>query len=167
MPFSVYICMFRANKKCCHLCIKYIFMYVPKTKLYFMRLKEILDQPKTGQPLRKVVYRGDDKKFKTFDSSFIGKSTMANTEGFWFSSSKDAAGYYGQHVRPFEISMRNPLVMNDEDFLKGYPKGPPSFAKMAKEQGYDGIVLLNIYDGDMLSDVYCVWNPTQISRTKI
>lgn len=139
-------------------------MYVPKNDILFMRLKETLDQPKTGHPIRKVVYRGDDSDFKDFDPNFIGKSTMSNTQGFWFYSSKEAAQFFGEHVRAFEVTMQNPLIINDEDFVKGYPKGPPSFAKMAKEKGHDGIVLLNIVDGDMVSDVYCVWNPSQITK---
>ncbi len=129
-----------------------------------MRLTEILNQPVTGRPVKAQVFRGDDKKFSKFDHSFIGQATMSNTEGFWFSSSEDAAAFYGQHVRAFEITMKNPLVFTDEDFIKGYPKGPPYFAKMAKERGHDGVVILNITDGDRTSDVYCVWNISQIKR---
>lgn len=125
-------------------------------------LTEILNQPVTGKPLTAHLYRGDDKKFSKFNHSFIGKATMANTEGFWFSNSADAAAFYGQHVREFEITMKNPLVFTDEDFRNGWPQGPPKFARIAKDKGYDGVVILNIIDGDRSSDVYCVWNTSQI-----
>ena len=125
-------------------------------------LKEILGQPTTGKALTAKVFRGDDKKFDTFDPKFIGKSTMSNTEGFWFSNSADAAEFYGQHVRPFEITMKNPMVFSDEDFGQSWPNGPSHFARLAKQRGHDGVVILNIVDGDRRSDVYCVWDPKQI-----
>lgn len=127
-------------------------------------LKELLDQPHTGRPLKRVLYRGDDTKFDTFDPKFIGKSTMSNTEGFWFSSTKEAAEFYGEHVGTFEVTMRNPLVFTHEDFVNGYPDGPPKFARKAKQAGHDGVVLLNVVDGDRVSDVYCVWNVGQIKK---
>ena len=126
-----------------------------------IRLKEILNQPQSGKPLKQVVFRGDDKPFTKFDASFIGKATMTNTEGFWFSNSKDAAEFYGEHVRPFEITMRNPLVFTYDDFVKT-THGPPHFARIAKQKGHDGVVIQNIVDGDRESDVYCVWNVSQI-----
>jgi hypothetical protein len=127
-------------------------------------LKELLKQPQTGVPLKHIVFRGDDIEFNDFNPSFIGKSTMSNTEGFWFSSSKDTAQYFGEHVRKFEITMNNPLVFTDEEFSRGYPKGPPEFARIAKRKGHDGVVILNIVDGDRISDVYCVWNISQIKK---
>jgi len=125
-------------------------------------LKEILSQPSTGKELTAKVFRGDDDPFPKFDPAFLGKSTMSKTEGFWFSNSADAAEFFGQHVRPFEITMKNPLVFTDEDFRNGYPHGPPHFARIAKERGHDGVVIQNITDGDRVSDVYCVWNTKQI-----
>lgn len=125
-------------------------------------LKEILEQPVTGKSLTTKVFRGDDTEFDTFDPKFIGKSTMSNTEGFWFSNSADAAEFYGHHVRPFEVTMKNPMVFSKEDFVKAYPHGPSHFAKLAKQRGCDGVVILNIIDGDRRSDVYCVWDPKQI-----
>lgn len=129
-----------------------------------IRLKEILNQPQTGKPIKAKLYRGDDREFDTFDPKFIGKSTMANTEGFWFSSSPEAAQYFGEHVRSFEVTMQNPLVFTDEDFVRGYPKGPPHFARIAKQKGHDGVVIKNVVDGDRVSDVYCVWNVGQIKK---
>lgn len=122
--------------------------------------------PTTGVPFTVNVFRGDDKQFQRFDPSVIGRSTGADTEGYWFSSSEDAAGYYGEHVRPFVVTMNNPLVVSHEEFKNGYPHGPPYFAKLAKEKGHDGVVILDILDGDRYSDVYCVWNPTQIKFKK-
>lgn len=128
-------------------------------------LKELLNRLETGRPFKKVLYRGDDKEFAEFDPAFIGKSTMSNTEGFWFTDSADAAQFYGEHVRPFVVIMRNPLVFTGEDFKKGYPKGPPHFAKLAKSNGHDGVVITDIMDGDRISNIFCVFNANQITST--
>lgn len=131
-----------------------------------IKLKQLLFETKTGKPFRGIVYRGDDKQFSDFDYSFIGKSTGANTFGFWFTSSPDAAEFYGQHVRAFEITMENPLVITGEEFVKGYPHGPPKFAEKAAVSGHDGVILLDIIDGDRISNVYCVWDVNQIKTLK-
>ena len=131
--------------------------------ILMIRLSEILTELHTGRPLKQIVYRGDDTDFNAFDHKFIGRATMSNTEGFWFSSDPEAAQYFGQLVRKFEITMNNPLVFTDEDFRQTY-HGPPHFARLAKQRGHDGVVIKNIVDGDMVSDVYCVWNIEQIKK---
>ena len=139
-------------------------MSVSKLLFIFMiSLAKILSEAYTGRPLKQIVFRGDDTDFSDFDPKFIGRATMSNTEGFWFSSDPEAAQYFGEMVRKFEITMNNPLVFTDEDFRQTH-HGPPHFARLAKQQGYDGVVIKNIIDGDMVSDVYCVWNIGQIKR---
>jgi len=110
------------------------------------------------------VYRGDDKLFGRFLSRFIGKSTGVNTGGFWFSDSEDAAGFFGQHIRKFKIDLHNPLIVTSEEFSRSNPKGPSWFARKAKEEGYDGVIIQDIIDGDRRSTVYCVFSTTQIKR---
>jgi hypothetical protein len=128
-----------------------------------IRLKALLTEAKTGRPFRGVVYRGDDKQFVDFDYGFIGKSTGANTFGFWFTDSPEAAEFYGQHVRAFEITMDNPLIVTEKEFVDAFPDGPPKFAIKAAERGYDGVIIQDITDGDRQSTVYCVWDKDQIS----
>jgi hypothetical protein len=127
-----------------------------------IKLKEILNSPQTGKPLKQVVFRGDDKQFDEFDPSYIG-SKGYDTAGFWVSSSEEAAEYYGERVRRFVITMKNPMVFSAEDFVKGYPKGPPHFARLAQQKGHDGVVIQDIMDGDRYSDVYCVFDASQIT----
>lgn len=128
-----------------------------------IKLTEILNEPVTGKPLTKVVFRGDSLPFTKFDKANIGTGLGGeNSNGFWFSSSKDAAEYFGPFVRAFEITMKNPLVFSEEEFVKGWPSGPTHFAKIAKQRGHDGVILLNIEDGDRVGDVYCVFSEEQI-----
>lgn len=124
-------------------------------------LSEILGRPETSRPFKKVVYRGDDEAFAEFDPEKVGRKGF-ETVGFWFSGTYDAAGFYGEHVRPFEITIKNPLVFDSEDFRKAYPHGPPHLAQLAKNKGHDGCVIFDIMDGDRWSDVYCVFSPQQI-----
>lgn len=119
-----------------------------------MKLKEIL------------VYRGDEKRFQKFDHRFIGRSTGIDTVGFWFSNSKDAAEFFGPHVRAFNITMNNPLVVTSQQFIDAYPRGPAYFARLAKKSGYDGLVIQDIIDGDKESTVYCVFDASQITPVK-
>lgn len=128
-----------------------------------IRLKSLLEV-KTGRRFRGVVYRGDDKQFTDFDYGAIGKSTGSNTFGFWFTSSPEAAEFYGQHVRAFVITMDNPLVVSEDDFVNAYPDGPPKFAVKAAQDGHDGVIIQNIMDGDRVSTVYCVWDKDQIAQ---
>jgi hypothetical protein len=127
-----------------------------------IRLKSLLTEAKTGRPFRGVVYRGDDKQFSDFDYSFIGKSTGANTFGFWFTDSLEAAEFFGQHVRAFEITMDNPLIVTADEFINKFPDGPPKFAVRAAELGHDGVIIQDIMDGDRQSTVFCVWDKDQI-----
>lgn len=127
----------------------------------------LMESIKTERPFRGVVYRGDDKQFDKFDYSFIGKSTGANTFGFWFTDSPEAAEFYGQHVRAFEITMDNPLVVSEEEFINTFPDGPPKFAIRAAQMGHDGVILQNIMDGDRTSTVFCVWDTDQITPVKM
>ena len=129
-------------------------------------LKTLLAEIKTGRPFRGVVYRGDDEQFTNFDYSFIGKSSGTNTFGFWFTNNSDAAKFFGQHVRAFEIAMDNPLIVSGEEFTGKWPDGPPKFAIKAAEAGHDGVIIQNIRDGDRYSTVYCVWDKDQIKPSK-
>ncbi len=103
------------------------------------------------------VYRGDDVKFNKFSPFYI-----KNTYGYWFTDNKQAAYFYGQYVRNFKITLNNPLIITDEQFLQAYPKGPTYFAKLAFNKGHDGVIIKNIMDGDTISTVYCVFNEKNI-----
>lgn len=127
-----------------------------------INLKSILTEVKTGRPFRGVVHRGDDKQFAEFDYNFIGKSSGTNTFGFWFTNNPDAAEFFGQHVRAFEITMDNPLVVSAKEFIDAFPDGPSKFAVKAAETGHDGVIIQDIMDGDRYSTVYCVWDKKQI-----
>ena len=124
-------------------------------------LTEILNQPMTGRPFRRLLYRGDDKIFTRLSTKHLGKGLGGGDKtGFWFTSNLDNASFYGEHVRQFWITMKNPKVLTYDDFIKT-SHGPPYYAHIAKLEGYDGLVILDIIDGSHNSDIYCIFNPTQ------
>lgn len=127
-------------------------------------LTEILEEPKTGIPFKKNVWRGDDISFSKFDKSYIGKKGF-DTVGFWFADTSYGAEYYGSQVREFTITMKNPMVITSEDFINAFPHGPTFFAKLAKSKGHDGCIILDIVDGDTQGNVYCVFSPNQIKKS--
>lgn len=109
------------------------------------------------------VYRGDDEKFNTFDFSKIGSGVGGpNNIGFWFTNNPEAAEFYGEHVRKFFIYLSNPLIVSSDMFAKHYPNGPTYWAKIAYQEGYDGVIINDIVDGDIESTVFCVFDDFQI-----
>jgi hypothetical protein len=120
-----------------------------------------------GAPL--TVYHGTDKQFSSFSAKHIGQATGAPTHGFWFTNKRSAADFYhsgeevGGRVIASHLRMTRPLEVSREEFAEGYPKGPASWAKKAREEGYDGAIIHDIVDGDEPSTVFAVFEPEQIS----
>lgn len=67
----------------------------------------------------------------------------------------------GENIMPVKLKLDNPLI---HDF-KGDSYREQSYddlLKQAKENGYDGAIFKNTYDGGPLTDVYVVFEPEQI-----
>lgn len=67
----------------------------------------------------------------------------------------------GENIMPVKLKLDNPLI---HDF-KGQSYREQSYddlLKQAKENGNDGVVFKNTYDGGPLTDVYAVFEPEQI-----
>lgn len=108
------------------------------------------------------VFRGDDINFQKFDTSLIGKSTGMDTVGFWFTDNEEAASFFGENVRKFQITLNNPLKVSNKQFIDNYSHGPVWWAKKAKSEKYDGVIIKDIMDGNTISTVFCVFNINQI-----
>lgn len=83
-------------------------------------------------------------------------------EEYWFSDDWAASRYYGENTIVARLKMRNPLVVSSEEFAES--RGGPSsyWAKKAKREGYDAVVIHDIMDGDMFSTVCAVFSVSQI-----
>lgn len=109
------------------------------------------------------VYRGDDVPFDKFNFLKIGSGIGGSDNvGFWFTNNQDAAEFYGEHVRKFSIHLSNPMVVSSDMFVKHYPNGPTYWAKLAFQNGHDGVIIKDIVDGDVESTVFCVFDDSQI-----
>jgi hypothetical protein len=119
-----------------------------------------------GDPL--VVYHGTNKKLAQFDPKKRGSASGLEEarEGFWFSSSEDAADTYAEAMAdvaggkaqkyPVYLALQNPLDI---------PAGEMTIAnalKKAKAEGHDGLILRGDHDGGVVADTYVAFSPTQI-----
>lgn len=122
-----------------------------------------------GGPL--VVYHGSDTDFNIFDMS---KSVDG---AHWFTPNELHAESFGE-ARSFYIQMDNPLVI-DQAILelawdKEHPDGeqddrsllPRDFVEQfvlaAKQNGNDGLIIRDMGDRDIQSDMYLPFKPNQI-----
>jgi len=120
---------------------------------------------KNGKPL--VVYHGTEaKKLTEFKPEKIGALTGVESQAFWFSDKKHAAGWFGPYVKSVFLKMDNPLVVTNEQFSETQ-NGPSYWSKKALADGHDGVIIKNIIDGDTQSTVYAVFEPTQIKSATL
>lgn len=101
-----------------------------------------------GKPL--VVYHGTDADIEVFDT----------IEGnYYFTPNPKIAFAYGKNVIPVYLSMTNPKIIDYEG--EGDEKLYNDIKK-AKEDGHDGIIGENVFDGVDIDNQYVAFEPTQI-----
>lgn len=117
----------------------------------------------------KTVWHGTEKgPFVEFDAKKVGCMTGGYTGGFWFAGEKSAAEHYhsgkelGGRTMECYLKMANHLEVTEQMFRDNYPHGPGFWAKMAKANRCDGVVIRDIVDGDERGDVFAVWIPEHI-----
>lgn len=142
-----------------------------------------------GRPL--MVYHGTTHEFDAFDPA-VGNTQMypgATTDTHFFTDHPDnASGYAGRktldwsvnyrdggHVLPVYLRMVKPLVVNakKENWRDIYYRGQfyemPELVYYARQKGYDGLIVKNVFDwrdGASAKKVPCttfaVFSPVQI-----
>ena len=141
-----------------------------------------------GRPL--VVYHGTNQwqhpggrlgDFSVFErdkSKIMGGKPGFDAVGSWFSSTPVGASLYGNTLYPVYLSIKNPLKLTFDQFLKMGQKGDPNWTSKnmtaggwnpdglrqeLKSKGYDGIVFPASENIDgKAHDVYVALEPTQI-----
>ena len=86
-------------------------------------------------------------------------SVKRGEEQYWFSDSWDASRYYGENTVVARLHFRNPLLVSYDDFVNNKPHGPTWWARKARAEGHDAVVIHDICDGDMFSTVCAVFDP--------
>jgi len=79
-------------------------------------------------------------------------------EQYWFSDSWDASRYYGENSVEAKLHFSNPLLVTSEEF-SATRRGPTWWARKARAEGHDAVVIHDIMDGDMFSTVCAVFDP--------
>jgi hypothetical protein len=133
----------------------------------------------TGKAMIADVLHGTSYAFDEFSRAELGKTTGAPSarEGFFFARSpttsqsyidisegdiKRRGGTASQRMITSRIKMDNPLVFDFEG-QQGRVFRYSELIKQAKEEGRDGVVMLNTHDGGPTDTIYVVFNEDQIS----
>ena len=126
-----------------------------------------------GEPL--VVYHGTKAReaftvFRRPRFEDYGEDENPGV-GIYFTDDPKTAASYGS-VYPVYLRILNPLVVDGKGqewgdlVFEGHRMYPDDIVSIAEERGHDGVIIRNVYDNygaqDVQSDVYVVFEPTQI-----
>lgn len=118
----------------------------------------------------KIYYHGTDSTFKSFDSSFIGKTPYAHDDhglGFFFSNNKSFVSQFGSNVMDVYLSIKNPEYIEYDEYIKAIGGGDSeyptyngdSLREFLIKNGNDGIIVTG---WNPRTEIVCVFKPNQI-----
>ena len=104
-----------------------------------------------GDPL--VLYHGTNADVNKFGGA----------DQYFFTPSKESAGYYGDTQMPVYLRLENPLELD----YHGMPDNDVVFdIEEAVDGGYDGVIIRNTMDGYTDLDQYVVFDPNQVKSVE-
>lgn len=104
-----------------------------------------------GKP--KVLYHGT---WKSFDEFIVPET------GIYFTDNFNAAKAYGEVIRVY-LSLQNPLVLDfDGSSDLGEHENILNEVAFAKEEGFDGLIVNNSFDGENNLNQFVVFSQNQI-----
>lgn len=99
---------------------------------------------------------------KDFRNHNIDPTGAVKDVEYWFSDDWEASRFYGPNTVVAKLSLKKPLLVSSEEF-RNSRGGPSSYwAKKARSEGYDSVIIFDIMDGDMFSTVCAVFSDKQI-----
>ena len=105
------------------------------------------------------VYHGTNNNFNTFRSEY---------NEYYFTDDKNAAADYGGNIRQEYLNLTNPYIVDFEgrnDKANDlYENGIFDVIDYAKENGYDGVIAKNTFDGANTHTQYVAFKPNQIKN---
>jgi hypothetical protein len=118
----------------------------------------------------KIYYHGTDSNFKSFDSSFIGKTPYAHDDhglGFFFSNNKSFVTQFGSNLMEVYLRIENPEYMDYDEYVKAISMGDSeyptyngdSLREFLIKDGIDGIIVTG---WNPRTEIICVFEPNQI-----
>jgi hypothetical protein len=111
-----------------------------------------------------------DSNFKSFDSSFIGKTPYAHDDhglGFFFSNNKSFVTQFGSNLIEVYLRIENPEYIEYDEYVKAIGGGDSeyptyngdSLRKFLIKNGNDGIIVTG---WNPRTEIICVFEPNQI-----
>lgn len=117
-------------------------------KHWFAKSKAI---NKNGKPL--VLFHGTWREFETFN---------VPAHGVYFTSFFQVAQTYGEVISAY-LSIQQPLVLDFEgESDMGDDYNIEEEALFAKQEGFDGLIVYNSFDGENFLDQFVVFNSSKI-----
>ena len=110
-----------------------------------------------------IVYHGTGKQFVDF-------TNPSPDAGYFFTSDRDAAKSFGERVVSAKLKLSNPYE-DDAQGASFYDYPIQATIDMAKEKGFDGLILRNVRDYKRGSetkkpiDIFVAFQPEQIEQT--
>jgi hypothetical protein len=135
----------------------------PEFKAWFGNSKAV---DENGKPL--ILYHGTNADFDIFEEG-LGK--LEKNRGIFFTDNKEAADAFAVNnkIKEVYLNIRNPLIIEGkgEHWLniefEGKKIDTDMLANLARERGYDGVILRNVADPyPILQTEYIVLKPEQI-----
>lgn len=121
--------------------------------------------------MTKQVYHGTERLFTEFDFALAGSKMSGRPHSYvFFSSSREAALYFGPNVIVAEVDFWNPFIVSSEDAGKRSPvewADEVVLSNHFKDTDFDGVIIRDYCDGDTYSDVYIAMNEESIRIKEI
>jgi len=77
----------------------------------------------------------------------------------WFSDCWHASRYFGPNTVRATLSLANPLLVTSEEFAERGIGPSSGWARKARSEGYDSVIIHDIMDGDAFSTVCAIFDP--------
>lgn len=140
---------------------------VTKFKEWFRTSKAV---DSAGKPL--TLHHGSRAEFDVFEMD------KARDGAHWFTPNESHAASFGDRIKEVYISIQNPLEISQDDLDAAWDVEHPDgyqdersllprdfvkdFVKHAKEKGHDGLIIRDMGDREIQSDMFLPFSPEQI-----
>lgn len=130
-------------------------------------IKEATEGVLKNEKISAIVYHGSEKIFKRFKFSLGGSRQGSVRNAMHFTTDRYNASFYGYNLYEVKLEINTFVEIDFKAITKKY--GTQTLVKDAIQQyrNIDAVVIKNITDGYVESDIYIVLNPTCIKSTKL
>lgn len=99
-------------------------------------------------------FHGTDEDFDEFR---LGVRRMGDGRALWFSENPKMSGYYGPNQYKVKLHFHNPLIVGEAEYEE---QSKNEWISLARLQENDALIIQDIVDGDTISTICCVFDPS-------